>query len=164
MSFLNRGIQATRMFGVISVVLPGLALALSAPASAASINPPQVIAPQVIAPQVIAQVTPTPDSAMTPVNGKVNIQFINETGADIEYQVVGDTAPRTLEGDEDMTLRDLPVATSLTFRRKDSGLLRVQFRADEPTGTIVVNVSPTEDFALDRTTLYIDQKGMIFFN
>jgi hypothetical protein len=155
MSFLNRGIQATQMIGIISVALPGLVMALPTPASASDV---------VSQPQFIAQVTPTPDSAMTPVNGKVNIQFVNETGAIIEYQVVGDTAPRTLAGDAEMTLRDLPVATSLTFRRKDSGLLRVKFRADDPTGTLVVTVSATTDFALDRTTLYIDQQGMIFFN
>jgi hypothetical protein len=153
MSFLNRGIQATQMIGIISVGLPGLVVALPTPASAS-----------VSQPQFIAQVTPTPDSAMTPVNGRVSIRFINETGADIAYQVVGDTEPRTLAGNAEMTLKDLPVATSLTFRRKDSGLLRVQFRADDPTGTIVVNVSATTDFTLDRTTLYIDQKGMIFFN
>ncbi|MCY7286593.1 MAG: hypothetical protein LH679_24885 [Cyanobacteria bacterium CAN_BIN43] len=156
MSFLNRGIQATQMIGIISVVLPGLVM-VSLPANAsASASASQ--------PQLMAQVTPTPDSAMTPVNGKVSIQFINETGADIEYQVVGDTGYRTLAGDGEMILKDLPVATSLTFRRKDSGLLRVQFRADDPTGTIVVRVSATTDFALDRTTLYIDQQGMIFFN
>ncbi|MBW4515667.1 MAG: hypothetical protein KME11_10625 [Timaviella obliquedivisa GSE-PSE-MK23-08B] len=150
MSFLNRGIQATQMIGIIAVVLPGLVM-VPIPASASQ-------------PQFIAQVTPTPDSAMTPVNGRVNIRFINETGADIEYQVVGDTEYRTLAGDGEMILRDLPVATSLTFRRTDSGLLRVQFRADDPAGTIVVRVSATNDFALDRTTLYIDQQGMIFFN
>lgn len=154
MSFINRGIQATQMIGVISIVLPGLVI-VSMPANA-SVSASQ--------PQIVAQVTPTPDSAMTPVNGKVNVRFINETGAVIEYQVVGDTMPRTLAGDAEMTLRDLPVSTSLTFRRTDSGLLRVQFRADDPTGTIVVSVSATTDFALDRTTLYIDQQGMIFFN
>jgi hypothetical protein len=153
MSFLNRGVQASQIIGIISLALPGLVMALP-PAASASVSQPQVI----------AQVAPTPDSAMTPVNGKVNIQFINETGAIIEYQVVGDTTPRTLAGNAEMTLKDLPVATSLTFRRQDSGLLRVQFRADDPTGTIVVNVSATTDFALDRTTLYIDQQGMIFFN
>lgn len=154
MSFLNRGIQATQMIGIISIVLPGLVM-VSLPANASA---------SASQPQLMAQVTPTPDSAMTPVNGKVSIRFINETGAEIEYQVVGDTEYRTLAGDREMTLKELPVATSLTFRRKDSGLLRVQFRADDPTGTIVVSVSATNDFALDRTTLYIDQNGMIFFN
>jgi hypothetical protein len=150
MSFLNCGIRVTQMMSVVSVLaLPGFVLA-----SPASANPPQMI----------AQVTPTPDSAMTPVNGKVSIRFVNGTGAEIEYQVVGDTEYRTLAGNAEMTLKDLPVAATLTFRRKDSGLLRVQFRADEPTGTIVVNVGATTDFALDRTTLYIDQQGKIFFN
>jgi hypothetical protein len=151
MSFLNCGIRATQLIGVISVLaLPALAVS---PASANDRLP-----------QMIAQVTPTPDSAMTPVNGKVSIRFVNGTGADIEYQVVGDTEYRTLAGNAEMTLKDLPVAATLTFRRKDSGLLRVQFRADDPTGTIVVNVGATTDFALDRTTLYIDQQGKIFFN
>jgi hypothetical protein len=157
MSFLNCGIRATQLMGVISVLaLPGFVLA--SPASANDSLPPENLS------QMIAQVTPTPDSAMTPVNGKVSIRFVNETGAEIEYQVVGDTEYRTLAGNAEMTLKDLPVAATLTFRRKDSGLLRVQFRADDPTGTIVVNVGATTDFALDRTTLYIDQQGKIFFN
>jgi hypothetical protein len=139
MSFLNCGIRATQLIGVISVLaLPMLAVS---PASANDRLP-----------------------QMTPVNGKVSIRFVNGTGADIEYQVVGDTEYRTLAGNAEMTLKDLPVAATLTFRRKDSGLLRVQFRADDPTGTIVVNVGATTDFALDRTTLYIDQQGKIFFN
>ncbi|NJR39974.1 MAG: hypothetical protein HC781_15565 [Leptolyngbyaceae cyanobacterium CSU_1_4] len=150
MSFLNRGIRATQLIGIIALVLPGWVM-VPLPASASQ-------------PRLMAQVTPTPDSAMTPIEGKVNIRFINETGAVIEYQVVGDTEYRTLAGDGEMILRSLPVATSLTFRRTDSGLLRVQFRADDPPGTIVVRVSATNDFALDRTTLYIDQQGMIFFN
>jgi hypothetical protein len=151
MSFLNCGIRATQLMGMISVLaLPVWAVS---PAFANDRLP-----------QMIAQVTPTPDSAMTPVNGKVSIRFVNGTGADIEYQVVGDTEYRTLAGNAEMTLKDLPVAATLTFRRKDAGLLRVQFRADDPTGTIVVNVGATTDFALDRTTLYIDQQGKIFFN
>jgi hypothetical protein len=156
-SFLNRGVRATSMMGIISVLaLSGSTLiGAAAPVFATSMSTGE---------QLIAQVTPTPDSAMTPVNGKVNIRFVNETGAEIEYQVVGDTAYRSLAGKAEMTLRELPVATTLTFRRKDSGLLKVQFRADDPTGTITVNVSPTTDFALDRTTLYIDQQGKIFFN
>jgi hypothetical protein len=157
MSFLNCGIRATQLMGVISVLaLPGFVLA--SPASANDSLPLENLS------QMIAQVTPTPDSAMTPVNGKVSIRFVNETGAEIEYQVVGDTEYRTLAGNAEMTLKDLPVAATLTFRRKDAGLLRVQFRADDPTGTIVVNVGATTDFALDRTTLYIDQQGKIFFN
>jgi hypothetical protein len=153
MSFLNRGFQAIQLIGIAGVLaLPGLALAAPAPLA----SQPQ--------PQNLAQVTPTPDSAMTPVNGKVSIRFVNETGAAIEYQVVGDTEYRTLAGNSEMTLQGLPVPTTLTFRRKDAGLLQVRFQADSPSGTIVVNVSATTDFALDRTTLYIDRDGRIFFN
>jgi hypothetical protein len=155
MSFLNRGIQAFQMFGIVGVLtLPGIAAA--APAPTEIIQPMQ--------PNRLAQVTPTPDSAMTPVNGKVTIRFVNETGAAIEYQVVGDTEYRTLAGNTAMNLKDLPVPVTLTFRRQDAGLLQVRFQADSPSGTIVVNVSATTDFALDRTTLYIDQAGRIFFN
>jgi hypothetical protein len=151
MSFLNRGIHAFQMFGLIGV--------LALPATAAPV--PTTVPSQ---PDRLAQVTPTPDSAMTPVGGKVTIRFVNETGAPIEYQVVGDTEYRTLAGESEMSLRSLPVPTTLTFRRQDAGLLQVRFQADSPSGTIVVNVSATTDFALDRTTLYIDQAGRIFFN
>jgi hypothetical protein len=150
MSFLNRGFCAFSMFGLVG------ALALPAVAAPVEVTQPQ--------PHRLAQVTPTPDSAMTPVGGKVTIRFVNETGAPIEYQVVGDTEYRTLAGESEMSLQGLPVPTTLTFRRQDAGLLQVRFQADNPSGTIVVNVSATTDFALDRTTLYIDQAGRIFFN
>ncbi len=145
-----RAIAQANAAGLL-LVLPGLALTANA-------------VPVPVQPALLAQVTPTPDSAMTPVDGKINIRFVNETGAVIEYQIIGDTEFRILGGEAEMTLQNIPVATTLTFRRQDAGLLKVKFRADDPSGTIVVNVSATTDFGQDRTTLNVDREGRIFFN
>jgi hypothetical protein len=106
-----------------------------------------------------------PDVVMTPVNGKVNIQFVNNTGATIDYQVIGDTEYRHLAGRAGMTLQGLPTPTSFTFRRQDNGFLQVTLGANDPTtGTLTVNVRETPSFAADRTTIYIDQAGGVFLN
>lgn len=120
----------------------------------------------------IAQVDPntgatgvqTPYTAVTPVNGRVNIRFINETGAAIDYQVIGDTQYRSLPGRSEMTLENLRIPVTFTFRRADNGFLRVTFLPNSPKGTITVKVNETPDFAVDRTAIYVDQFGSVFLN
>lgn len=106
----------------------------------------------------------TPYTAVTPVNSRVNIRFINETGAAIDYQVIGDTQYRSLPGRSEMTLENLRVPTTFTFRRADNGFLKVTFLPNSPKGTITVKVNETPDFASDRTSIYVDQFGSVFLN
>jgi hypothetical protein len=106
-----------------------------------------------------------PVTAITPVNGKVNIYFVNETGAAIDYEVVGQTQSRTLAGRTEMTLQDLIAPTTFTFRRQDKGFLLVTLQENSPTpGTLTLSVRETSDFTADRTSLYIDQSGNVFLN
>lgn len=106
----------------------------------------------------------TPTTVITPINNKVNIRFVNLTGAKIDYQVISDTELRTLEGRSEMTLQNLPVPTTLAFRRQDFGFLRLSYQADQPTGTLVITAEETPDFASDRTSIYVDPSGKVFFN
>lgn len=106
-----------------------------------------------------------PNTTMTPVNGQVNIRFVNQTGAAINYQVIEKTELRTLAGRSEITLQDLTVPTTLTFRRQDSGFLLVTLEPNTPTaGTLTMTVQETPDFAADRTSVYIDQSGGVFLN
>ncbi|MFM7426611.1 MAG: hypothetical protein ACKO7W_16715 [Elainella sp.] len=106
-----------------------------------------------------------PYTSMTPVNGKVTIHFINETGSAIDYQVIDDTEYRSLPGRSQMSLDNLPTPTTFTFRRADNGFLQVTVHPDTPkAGTITLRVRETPSFAEDRTTLYVDQRGKVFLN
>ena len=106
-----------------------------------------------------------PVTAMTPVNGKINIHFVNGTGAAIDYEVVGQTQSRTLAGRSEMALQDLTLPTTFTFRRQDKGFLLVTLQENNPVpGTLTLNVQETPDFTADRTSLYVDQSGNVFLN
>lgn len=112
-------------------------------------------------PLLLAQAVPIPEAMVTPVNNQVAITLINQTGATVAYEVVGQTETRTLRGSQTVTLSNLDIPTSLLFRREDNGLLKVTLESDRPAGFVKVVLSYTEDFAVDRTTLSIDQQGGI---
>jgi hypothetical protein len=128
-------------------------------------TPPPATTPSVPESQVQIQPEPEPNASVTIAGERVTIQLVNQTGAEISYQVVGDTEFRTLAGRETVTLRDLPVPTTLTFRRQDQGLLSVTLQPDNPVlGTLVLNLDETTDFAADRTTLNVNEAGEVFLN
>jgi hypothetical protein len=106
-----------------------------------------------------------PDAVMTPVQGKVSIRFVNVTGAAIDYQVIDVTEYRTLAGRSEMTLQDLDLPTTLTFRRQDKGFLLVNLEENQPqAGILTITVQETPDFAADRTSIYVDPSGGIYLN
>jgi hypothetical protein len=180
------GLSGSALSGSASVALPTAAptAAMPAvPASTAQLNPSPSIfneppfnraprsqttaAPASTPSAVPDSTTPEqpPDTAITPVNSKVNIRFVNETGAAIDYEVVGQTQARTLAGRSEMALQDLTVPTTLAFRRQDKGFLLVTLQENNPTpGTLTLSVRETADFTADRTSLYIDQSGNVFLN
>jgi hypothetical protein len=164
----------------VALSLPLAAIALptastSQPTTSNTAQPqiaqPQIAQPQIAQPQIaqpqIAQPTAaddSPDTAINPQNGKVNIRFVNETGTNIEYQVISDTEPRVLAGRQSMVLEGLPVPSTLTFRRQDFGFLQVSYQRDLSSGTLTVMVKETPDFGSDRTSIYVDPTGKVFFN
>lgn len=124
-------------------------------------------------PTAIAQVDPNtgfsgiqiPSTSISPVNGEVRIQFINETGSAIDYQVIDDTEYRFLPGRSQMTLEGLSLPTTFTFRRADNGFLRVTLYPDSPQpGTLTMRVRETPNFSEDRTTVYVDETGKVYLN
>jgi hypothetical protein len=164
--------KTTLLTGFVTGVALSLPLAAIALPTASTSQPttsntaqPQTAQTQIAQPQ-IAQTTAaddSPDTAINPQNGKVNIRFVNETGTNIEYQVISDTEPRVLAGRQSMVLEGLPVPSTLTFRRQDFGFLQVSYQRDVP-GTLTVTVKETPDFGSDRTSIYVDPTGKVFFN
>lgn len=105
-----------------------------------------------------------PYSSITPIRGKVNIRFVNETGSAIDYQVIGETEYRALPGRSEMTLENLPLPTTFTFRRADNGFLQVTLYPNSETGTLTMRVRETPNFVEDRTSVYVDSMGGIYLN
>jgi hypothetical protein len=123
--------------------------------------PPAVIPSPGVSPQLEPE--PTPDAVVVVASGKVSIRLVNQTGAVVNYQAIGDTQARTLAGQTEVTLKDLSVPVTLTFRRQDSGLLQVALQPNS-IGTLDVILNATENLGIDRTTLTVDQTGSAFLN
>lgn len=105
-----------------------------------------------------------PSAVVTPTrNGEVTVTLINETGATISYQVIGNTNVRSLRGKSNVLLQNLPTPVTVTFHRQDSGLLKVTPTASEP-GTLEVRFTETTDLGTDKSTMRIQRTGAVFLN
>ncbi|MFB2917596.1 hypothetical protein [Aerosakkonema funiforme] len=114
-------------------------------------------------------ISPTPEqrqaaSAMVrPSNGAVNVKLVNETGADIVYEVIGETNQRNLQGESYVSLESLGTPTTITFYRADGGLLRVRPQAVAP-GLLEVRLAATTDLGADRNALTVQPTGGVYVN
>ena len=106
----------------------------------------------------------TPSAMVTPMNGMVNIRLVNQTGADINYQVIGDTNQRSLRGRSNVMLQNLKTPVTLTFKRQDGGLLKVTPQASSEAGMLAVTFTETADLGTDKSTMRIQATGAVFLN
>lgn len=122
---------------------------------------------QTPAPGSTSQVTPTrqtPSATIALASGRVNIKLINDTGASVTYQVIGDTAPRSLQGKTDVTLQRLNTPVTVTFQREDGGLLQATPQPSSKSGVLEVRLKETTDVGQDRSALRIEGNGSVFLN
>jgi hypothetical protein len=104
-----------------------------------------------------------PSATVAPAKGKVSIRLVNETGANITYQVIGDTNQRSLQGKSNVMLTDLSVPVTVTFKRDDGGLLRVTPQSPQP-GILEAILTETTDLGTDKNTMNIQPTGAVFLN
>jgi hypothetical protein len=115
-------------------------------------------------------VTPLPSQQQSPsariatVNGRVNIRLVNDTAARITYQVIGDTAPRSLPGKSDVTLQGLTAPITVTFQREDGGLLQAIPQTSAQSGQLEVRLDETTNQGQDKRSLRIENNGSVFLN
>ena len=102
-------------------------------------------------------------AVLSPVNGLVSVKLINRTLATISYEIIGDTTLRTLPGKSEVTLRGLMLPANVAFRRNDNGFLLVQGTINKE-GILELNMTETNVFDWDRTTLSIEENGSAFLN
>jgi hypothetical protein len=140
------------VFAAIAAPLEGRAMAQVRP-SAPVANPPLPSEQQ------------PPIAILTPSNGTVEVKLINKTGAQIVYQVIGDTRLRVLSGRSEIMLQSLPTPVSLSFYRRDRGFLLVSPQVPTAaTNTIELTLTETTDFATDKTALTIESDGEVYLN
>ncbi len=110
--------------------------------------------------------TQQPSVAMVmPTDGRVTVRLVNKTNAPVSYQAIGDTAPRTLQGKSDVVLRGLRIPATVTFHRRDSGLLMVTPQsASSQQGMLQLTLQETTDLGMDRSALRIERSGAVFLN
>jgi hypothetical protein len=137
------------------------AVSSSVLAVAAKPVPPVAAQPeQLLTPE---QALPAPRAQIQPVNGRVTLKLINKTNALINYQAVGDTAPRTLGGNTSITLQNLKTPMTLTIDREDRGFLDITPKVlGRKANTLEMTLEGTSNFSLDKTTVRIEKSGLVF--
>lgn len=101
---------------------------------------------------------------VTPMSGKVGVRLVNQTAAPISYQVIGDTALRTLQGKSEVMLQGLSTPLTVTFYRQDKGLLMVTPQGSSQQGMLQLSFNETTDVKMDKSAMRIEQNGAVFFN
>ncbi|WP_066380077.1 MULTISPECIES: hypothetical protein [unclassified Anabaena] len=134
---------------------------------ARGINPEQVIPAR---PEVSVAQPPLPrerqpaSARLALANGRVNVNLVNNTGAEVTYQVIGDTEPRTLQGNSNVMLQGLGAPVTLTIYRKDGGLVKVIPQPTGEAGMLRVTLNSTTEPGEDKGTVRIQQDGTVFLN
>jgi hypothetical protein len=106
----------------------------------------------------------TPVATVALANGNVNVRLVNDTAANVTYQVIGDTDQRSLEGKSDVVLQGLSAPVTVTFQRQDGGLLSVTPQTSSETGTLEVRFKETTDVAQDKKAMRIQSNGSVYLN
>ncbi|MBD2253017.1 hypothetical protein [Nostoc parmelioides] len=106
----------------------------------------------------------SPSTRISLASGRVNVRLVNDSGANVTYQVIGDTAPRSLQGKSDVTLQGLTVPVTVTFQREDGGLLQATPQPSPQSGVLEVRLRETTDVGQDRSALRIENNGSVFLN
>ncbi|MBD2523589.1 hypothetical protein [Nostoc sp. FACHB-133] len=106
----------------------------------------------------------TPSATIALANGTVNIRLVNDTAANVTFQVIGDTAPRSLQGKSNVILQGLRAPVTVTFEREDGGQLIVTPQASSEPGNLEVRFNEATNAAQGRSAMRIERNGSVFLN
>ncbi|MEH2063356.1 MAG: hypothetical protein V7K50_14015 [Nostoc sp.] len=105
-----------------------------------------------------------PNATIALTNGTVNVRLVNDTAAKVTFQVIGDTAPRSLQGKSDVTLQGLRTPITVTFEREDGGQLIVTPQTSSEPGSLEVTFNEATNAAQGRSAMRIERNGSVFLN
>ncbi|ALF52714.1 hypothetical protein ACX27_07380 [Nostoc piscinale CENA21] len=163
----SQGVPVTPQTSISGTTTPQTTL----PSPGETSNQGVPVNPQVSTSETTTTQTPPPSQQQTPsatialANGKVDVKLINDTGAKVTYQVIGDTEARSLEGKSNVMLQGISAPVTVTFQREDGGLLSVTPQAStEQPGMLEVTLNEATDLSQDTKAMRIQQNGSVFLN
>ncbi|MEH1923756.1 hypothetical protein [Nostoc sp.] len=124
----------------------------------------QQLSPGAISTDQQLQPRQTPSATIALTNGMVNVRLVNETAANVTFQVIGDTAPRSLQGKSDVTLQNLKAPVTVTFEREDGGQLIVTPQGSSEPGSLEVTFKEATNATQGRSAMRIERNGSVFLN
>ncbi|MDY6782735.1 MAG: hypothetical protein SW833_09355 [Cyanobacteriota bacterium] len=98
-----------------------------------------------------------------PMNGTVSVKLINQTNAEIDYQVIGHTGDRTLAGDGEVELTGIPLPVTLTAVRQDNGLIDIKTQVSE-SGELEIMLNEEPNLGGSNLSIRIQEDGQVFVN
>ncbi|MGK7910609.1 MAG: hypothetical protein AB4050_03865 [Synechococcus sp.] len=105
-----------------------------------------------------------PSAILTPQHSSLEIELVNDVNAEVVYQLLGDTAVRTLPANTSAILRGLDRPTTLTFQRPDGGFVTADITDEDEVGMLRLVFDETNDFGDSRISLNVDPNGHVFLN
>jgi hypothetical protein len=99
---------------------------------------------------------------LSATSAQATVQLTNNTGAEITYEVIGQTQPRSLAAGAIARLDALPLPTTITAEREDFGLVDMGATVS-PEGVLEVSLERSE-FDEVQGALHIRQDGYVFVN
>lgn len=114
--------------------------------------------------QPLLQPRQNPSTTIALANGTVNVRLINDTATNVTFQVIGDTAPRSLQGKSYVTLQGLRAPVTVTFEREDGGQLTVTPQPSSESGSLEVRFNEATNAAQGRSAMRIERNGSVFLN
>lgn len=112
----------------------------------------------------LPETTQSPIATVTPMAGEVSVKLKNDTNAQISYQAIGYTEPRTLAGGEEILLQNLPTPVTVTMVREDGGLLQVIPESTLESGMLAISLDEKANFDDKQGALRIQTDGQVFLN
>lgn len=94
--------------------------------------------------------------------GRATVRLTNNTGAEVIYEAIGQTPPRTLVSGDSAQLDNLPMPTTITAERKNFGLVDMVVTVGED-GILNVTLEQSE-FDEVQGALRIREDGYVFVN
>jgi hypothetical protein len=141
---------------VINLILILVSAILSLEAKSQEISPPIEVPP--------VETIQSPSGSVSVMEGVISIKLINKTNAKIRYATLGKNSRFDLNGMAEVTLKNVKVPLSFFFRRLDNGFLQPKILTSVTAGLIEIELDATTDFGEDRTTMWVNQDGIVYFN
>ncbi|MEL6327101.1 MAG: hypothetical protein AAFQ61_09385 [Cyanobacteria bacterium J06626_23] len=100
-------------------------------------------------------------TTFTPSGNQVTIEFSNDTGAPLTYEVLGVTDQRLLPPQQSVSLQNIPLDATITAVRSDNGLIDITASSSE-AGQLEISIIREVNFDDTQGVITIERSGRVF--